>query len=294
MHKKKSGLQKNISSIFGEAPIAKETSAIQIPIEHHLHSSESDSGDNLPDDKVNSEQIAATNVALEEETPAPTEPAVDTAEAAAPTEPAVDTAEAPAPTEPVVDMVEAPAPLSEEPEAPAGQREPQVVAAEPQETSRPWQELLQKAKGKLFKPKPGVSSSRQKTMVIIVPLLLIIFVFNFGRLLIAPSQKTKKNSTVTQTDPRAKSENEIKWTVPKPYPQQMRDPMKPALAMKSQSSSGELTVKGIVFSDNPSAVIDGQIVREGDVIIGATVLKINEASVEFEKDNKRWKQTVQR
>jgi hypothetical protein len=271
MHKKKPGLQKNISSIFGEAPIAKESGAIQIPIEHHLHSAESDSGDNLPDDKINSEQIAATNVGL--------------AEPSAPTEPAVDTAEAPELQKPAI---------TEEPETPAGQSEPQVVAAEPQETSRPWQGFLQKTKRKLFGPKPGVSSTRQKTMAIMVPLLLIVFIFNFGRLIIAPSQKTKKNSTVTQTDPQTKSENEIKWTVPKPYPQQMRDPMKPALAMKSQSSSGELTVKGIVFSDSPSAVIDGQIVREGDVIIGATVVKINEGSVEFEKDNKRWKQTVQR
>jgi hypothetical protein len=271
MHRKKSGLQKNISSIFGEAPIAKKSNTIQIPIEHHLHSADSDSGDNLPDDKVNSEQIAAPNIGL--------------AEPSAPTEPAADMAETPAPQRPAI---------TEEPEAPAGQSEPQVVAAEPQETSRPWQKILQKAKCKLFGSKPGVSGTRQKTMAVMVPLLLIVFVFNFGRLIIAPSQKTKKNSTVTQADPQAKSENEIKWTVPKPYPQQLRDPMKQASSMKSQSSSGELTVKGIVFSDSPSAVIDGQIVHEGDVIIGATVLKINEGSVEFEKDGKKWKQTVQR
>jgi hypothetical protein len=271
MHRKKPGLQKNISSIFGEAPIAKKNNAIQIPIERHLHSAESDSDNNLPDDKVNSEQIAVPNVGLAEPS-APTEPAADMAETSAPQKPAIP----------------------EEPETPAMQSEPQVIAAAPQKTSRPWQEILQKTKRKLFEPKPGVSGTRQKTMAIMVLLLLIVFVFNFGRLIIAPSQKTKKSSTVTQTDPHTKSENEIKWTVPKPYPQQLRDPMKPASTMRSENSSGELTVKGIVFSDNPSAVIDGQIVHEGDVIIGATVLKINEGSVEFEKDNKRWKQTVQR
>jgi type II secretory pathway component PulC len=56
----------------------------------------------------------------------------------------------------------------------------------------------------------------------------------------------------------------------------------------------QLIVKAIVYSeDNPSAVIGKQIVHEGDEISGATIVKINEDSVEFEMNGERWKQKVQ-
>jgi type II secretory pathway component PulC len=52
-------------------------------------------------------------------------------------------------------------------------------------------------------------------------------------------------------------------------------------------------VDGIIFSlDYSSAVIDGCIVKEGDVILGATVVKINPKTVVFEKNGKRWSQRV--
>jgi len=55
-------------------------------------------------------------------------------------------------------------------------------------------------------------------------------------------------------------------------------------------------VAGIFYSvrsiENSSAFIDGHIVKEGDTIYGATVVKINRTTVEFEKNEKRWKQRV--
>jgi hypothetical protein len=53
------------------------------------------------------------------------------------------------------------------------------------------------------------------------------------------------------------------------------------------------TVTGIVFSaDNPTAVIDEQIVSTGESIYGVTIVNIGEDYVEFEKDNERWQQRI--
>jgi hypothetical protein len=53
-------------------------------------------------------------------------------------------------------------------------------------------------------------------------------------------------------------------------------------------------VTGIVYSeDRPSAIVDRKIVHEGDVIYGATVVKIYQDSVKFSKKSKNWEQKVQ-
>jgi hypothetical protein len=52
-------------------------------------------------------------------------------------------------------------------------------------------------------------------------------------------------------------------------------------------------VTGIVYSaDKPSAIIDRKIVHEGDVIYGATVVKIYRDGVKFSKKGKNWEQKV--
>jgi len=53
------------------------------------------------------------------------------------------------------------------------------------------------------------------------------------------------------------------------------------------------TVTGILYTiENSSALIDGQIVKEGDTINGATVVKIYRTEVEFRKNGRLWKQRV--
>lgn len=53
-------------------------------------------------------------------------------------------------------------------------------------------------------------------------------------------------------------------------------------------------VTGIVYSaDKPSAVVDRKIVHEGDVIYGATVVKIYRDSIKFSETGKNWEQKVQ-
>jgi type II secretory pathway component PulC len=57
---------------------------------------------------------------------------------------------------------------------------------------------------------------------------------------------------------------------------------------------GQITVKGIVYSeDNPSAIIGNEILHEGDKVSGATIVKINKNSVEFEMNGKKWSEKVQ-
>ena len=61
------------------------------------------------------------------------------------------------------------------------------------------------------------------------------------------------------------------------------------------AASGQMIVKGIVYSrDNPSAIVDGEIVREGQTVNGVKIVAISKDSVEFEKDGRRWTQHVQR
>lgn len=63
------------------------------------------------------------------------------------------------------------------------------------------------------------------------------------------------------------------------------------VAAKPKPTLGLLS--GLVYSkDKRSAVIDGTIVHERDVIHGARVLKIDKDAVQFEKSAWRWKQRV--
>ena len=52
-------------------------------------------------------------------------------------------------------------------------------------------------------------------------------------------------------------------------------------------------IDGILFSlDNPSALIDGQVLRVGDTIYGVELVEIGKRIVTFEKNGKRWQQRV--
>jgi hypothetical protein len=70
--------------------------------------------------------------------------------------------------------------------------------------------------------------------------------------------------------------------------------MQAGLSASGQGGNGDLVVKGIVYSEHPSAVIGTQIAHQGDKVSGATVIKINKNDVEFEMGDKKWTQEVQR
>ena len=82
--------------------------------------------------------------------------------------------------------------------------------------------------------------------------------------------------------------------IPDPYPNTLRDPMQFSSAGTAQDETDKPIVKGIIYSEyGSSAVIGNQIIREGEQILGATIVKINKDSVEFEKKGKSWIQKVQ-
>jgi len=157
----------------------------------------------------------------------------------------------------------------------------------------PWQQTWQKITDKLFTTKPGVSTSRQKTMAILVPVLFIVLLFVFIKVLRTPATKGTEPQGSEQKNAFAAS-NKINWQIPETYPTTLRDPMQFGSITTNSPETGKITVKGIVYSkDNPSAVIADRIVHEGDKVLDATVVKINKDSVEFEMNNERWTQKVQ-
>jgi len=160
-----------------------------------------------------------------------------------------------------------------------------------------WQQI----KNRLFAPKPGVGATRQKAMMVLVPVLLVVLVLVLIKVFGAPVRTIAEPGEAKPANTAAASVDEIDWEIPAPYPATYRDPMQPGSTVTTYTDTerletgktGRLNVKSIVYSeDNPSVVIGSQIVHEGQTVLGATVIKINKDSVEFEADGKRWTQNV--
>lgn len=86
----------------------------------------------------------------------------------------------------------------------------------------------------------------------------------------------------------AKAEDEKPW---------LDDPILLQTSTRSKpskgSSSGKVSVSSIAYSKSHAvAFVNDQMVSEGAVISGITVLKIHENSVQFEKGGKQWTQEV--
>jgi hypothetical protein len=170
--------------------------------------------------------------------------------------------------------------------------------------------FLQTLKDKLFATKPDANATKQKAMVILIPILAIIMIFMFRQALSKSPNKTKGSVNdgalvVTASDP-----HQIDWKIPEPLPAVMRDPLKFADQQTTQTQNGgqdgavvdttttqttteSIDIKDILYSaDKPSAVVGNRIVYVGSKVGGATILRINKESVEFEKDGKSWVQTI--
>lgn len=142
----------------------------------------------------------------------------------------------------------------------------------------------------------GVSPTRRKITALIVPVLFVILVLVLMRTfrVTSPSADTPFVAKSPRAAATAASNIEIAWQVPPLYSATPRDPMKLGLLTAGRTASGGLVVRGIAHDqDRPYAIIGTEIVQEGQTILGATVVKINRSTVEFEKDGKRWTQQVQ-
>ena len=66
--------------------------------------------------------------------------------------------------------------------------------------------------------------------------------------------------------------------------------VRPAIAYRDY---GIGLIEGVVYTeDDSSALIDGRIIKEGEMIHGASIIKIYRDRVELEKDGKIWEQHV--
>jgi hypothetical protein len=189
----------------------------------------------------------------------------------------------------------------------ASRPSPQAAVSQPKADTAKAGGLIimwQKIKDKLLAPKPGVSGTRQKVTLVLVPVLFIVLIFVAISVIVPPrkARRPPQGSLATA----AGSGTKIDWEIPPPYPATLRDPMqaapsaiipgktRPGTKEAEAAKSGRMVVKGILYSDDkPSAIIDTQIVHEGDKIYGATVVKINKDSVEFEIEGKKEKKGVE-
>lgn len=165
--------------------------------------------------------------------------------------------------------------------------------------------LCHQISNKLLAPKPGVSPTRQKAMVVLVPVLAIVMIFTFRQVLSTSPRRTQAaTDDGTPVVATAKSGHEIDWQIPDPLPAMERDPTKlpeqvaaTSNAEPNQAVAGSATetfnVRDIVYSkDKPSAVVNARIVYVGHKVGSATVVQILRDGVEFERDGKRWVEKI--
>jgi hypothetical protein len=169
------------------------------------------------------------------------------------------------------------------------------------------------------------TARRQKVMALLIPVLAVILVLVFVKVLGKPArsdasvnhsvdQTTESESEDTgETTETAETEEEIvRWELPGVFSKPVRDPMiselfgpsSPAGGGSGGANSGtaatdeqqaaqlmNLEVTGILYSkDRPAAIVGTEIVHEGDTVLGATVVEIQRDSIELELDGRRWKQ----
>jgi hypothetical protein len=165
--------------------------------------------------------------------------------------------------------------------------------------------LWQRINDKLFAPKPGVSPTRQKAMVVLVPVLAIVMIFMFRQVLSgSPRQTQAATDDQMPVVAASKPSHEIDWQIPDPLPAIERDPTKlseqvavtsgaePNQAVAA-SQSQIFDVRDIVYSkDKPSAVVNAHIVYVGHKVGNATVAQIFRDGVEFERDGKKWVEKI--
>ncbi len=176
------------------------------------------------------------------------------------------------------------------------------VQAKPQK-EKTGQNITEQIKKMMYGSGKAQMNPRQKKMTILVGVLALVFgVVLFISLGGAGQSKAKPANDTTQADEtqyQADRQNSMQWQKPQPLPAEMRNPMIPGAKLSTQgqnaAETGELVVRGIVFAkDNPSAIINGQIIRQGGSLYGVKIVNITKETVEFEKDGKRWTQQVQR
>jgi hypothetical protein len=151
---------------------------------------------------------------------------------------------------------------------------------------------------------------RQRKMRIMIGILSIVFV---AVLVWALKPDLFQSSTEPESQPNEGSvltslaaiPSSIQWTIPDPYPIDLRDPMVRVNAKPVKLPDPEpipdavpnvvvdekpvLNIMGIVYSeDRPSVIIGTGVYFIGDIVEGVMIRSITRDEVGFEKDEKQW------
>jgi hypothetical protein len=264
MAKRKAGLHKKVTSIFDGVPLGDKKADPQGPVTKAPHRKPK----NIPN------PAAVQRPSIPDTAPAAKMPVPDYSNQAKP------------------QQTQQKIPQTPKPE------KPRVAPAIKSASNGSWQQTLDKLTNKLA----GNSTPRQKVMLLLVPVLFIVLIVVFVKVLAPPVSGSRLANTLDPTNTVAAASTDIDWNIPEPYPATLRDPMKKAKPVsivkdpqpKPQNTNSEFIVKGTLWdNENPLAIINGQPLGVGEEIDGATIVKINTDSVVFEKDGKKWTQPVQ-
>ena len=164
--------------------------------------------------------------------------------------------------------------------------------------------LVTQIKKAVFGSQSSLDPRQKKTAMLVGVLSLVFGVVMFvslggvgGTQAAAADATSGDQATQAQVKKTAQE-----WKSPEPLPQDFRNATTPVAKSATGQQTGDsaadpggLIVRGIVFSKNkPSAIINDQILAEGQSFNGVKLVKITKETVEFEANGKRWTQSVQR
>ncbi len=165
------------------------------------------------------------------------------------------------------------------------------------------------------------TARRQKVMALLIPVLAIILVLVFVKVLGTPARSDgwvghgSESTSAVESETGETPKKDVNWELPAVISKSVRDPMKsksfgsagpseggsPVTASTTVTGADDqraaelknLEVTGILYTkDRPAAIVGTRIVHEGDTVLGAVVVKINEDSIELELDGRKWTQSM--
>jgi hypothetical protein len=180
---------------------------------------------------------------------------------------------------------------------------PASTTERPDPDRHPWSKPKKRTAIRSFTRRERTGSSRQRVATWLIPVLAIVMVAVLKHPLSARSAAKGAGQPPVRVTGPVTTDVQIAWEIPSPYDLAGRDPMKgttpPVTAVEDNGTAAateplvELVVTGILYSpDNPAAIVDTQVVHEGERISGTTVEKIEKDGIQFERKGRRWRQTV--
>jgi len=323
MAKRKGGLHKRISSIFDGVPLPKLAEIKHVPPKTDRPPVTPESSKTALTNKQADLTPESSAITLPSSIPTPAskpEP-MRTPGPSSKLEPAATSAPPPKP-HPVL----TPGSMSEPESKPRNRLEPKSApAAPPQPVPTPGitpaqskpkkiteelKSIVERRDGeKKMSPAIRAGAKRRKRLLMLIPILAIIFVILLVRAFPVPQEEQRK----TDTPPKAKvgikmapQAAPIVWSRPGLYPDNLRDPMyvPPKLAPEKTDPKNKVelfVVQSILFGEmkgwtavigirenENSPVIERYMVREGDTIFDAKVIKISADKVELERNGEHW------